>query len=579
MGKNDFENIENNTYGIEIEFGTHDNQMLSFTHIEVCYLFLKGAERYKGWKIETDADYTLELVSPILKFKTQVDARDFRNKLMRFLERMVRTGILLGSLMNHLKKFVAQHFEFAGDKWIYAEQDSDVQENLLDIEWINNKEMLKALSWENWDEDTDLQRVLASRRMLEAGDNINIEQEMKQVLLTKSRKHGNLPSSQLNLPLPLEALVPYETKDKRDKAWKRLLEDPASDEAIKKKMKELVDVYPELFGNEEEPPYIKGDLVWKAKYFNRDYIESRIEEKIPFWQRYWLWLETFFVSASFLMSENETSGIEGQLKNYESTVNSIVDSPLYSSTEQAKEKMKDLKSTNTLKGGEFFSGTDRVGLIVYITICKIVSGTFSEMSETLQKVAQEKIMDLKGNMTMDQIKCSIPNNQFMQFHYALKDLTSLWFKATLMDTLAAEDDDGKKAEMKIKNFPDVLIADVVSAVLYNNLRLLGWYFSVLDANNEGFKYDWDAFCAYNMPSIPQFKAQLESTCRQLKDYLNAPTVKCIATLNELPPDKVIFLQRSYPQGNIAPWEGRWDTMKPVIKSEKPPRYLVEHRNN
>ena len=64
-----FDGLANGTYGIEVEFGTHDNQLLSFTHLEVVHLIPPVGLEEHGWKIETDADYTLELVSPTFSTK------------------------------------------------------------------------------------------------------------------------------------------------------------------------------------------------------------------------------------------------------------------------------------------------------------------------------------------------------------------------------------------------------------------------------------------------------------------------------------------------------------------------------
>jgi hypothetical protein len=90
-----------------------------------------------------------------------------------------------------------------------------------------------------------------------------------------------------------------------------------------------------------------------------------------------------------------------------------------------------------------------------------------------------------------------------------------------------------------------------------------------------------------MPSIPQFAEQLKTTCDELKKRLDAGMSSYIDVYDLKPQKQVVFLQRTYPPDvlgitKIAPWEGRWDTMKPVIKpsNDNPyPLYLVEHRNN
>jgi hypothetical protein len=429
IAKNILEGRLNNTYGIEVEFGTHNNQMLSFTHIEVCYLHTIGGKKEDGWKIETDSDYTLELVSPILHFNTQLDARKFENELMQFLEVEVRNGILLVNLMTKLKRFIGKDFTFPMNVWTYVgDRPEDDSSDLLEISWITKEEMEHALTWKNWDEDTDLERVLASKQILNDRKYRGVEAEMEQVLVTRSRKHGGLPSSQLNLPLALWEFTSYETFYKRDKAWKRLLEENTSEEDyFTKKLQQLRDSYPQL----------SQDKTWEAKYFHKDYIESKIDEKTPFWHRYWLWLETFYICACHVTLQGN-EGYNYDISYYTDAINLIVDSTNYYSTTKAKKKLTDLHLViNELYRNVFFV-SDTTAQIIYLIINKVVSGTFSEMSETLQKQAQEKIMNMKGDMSMDQIMASIPDNQFMQFHYALKDLTSLWFKAPLMDVINTE---------------------------------------------------------------------------------------------------------------------------------------------
>ena len=64
-----------NTYGFEIEFCTHDNTLLRYTHIEVAKIMLKGGAFEYGnnipLKLETDSGDVLELVTPPIIFTVQ----------------------------------------------------------------------------------------------------------------------------------------------------------------------------------------------------------------------------------------------------------------------------------------------------------------------------------------------------------------------------------------------------------------------------------------------------------------------------------------------------------------------------
>lgn len=589
------ENLLDNTYGIEVEFGTHDSQVLSFTHIEVCYLFPFGSNRNNGWKIETDADYTLEIVSPILKFPTQQTARNFRDDLMRFLEQQVRNGILLAELMRRIEIFVNTQFTFAAGGWTFIPPPAPLQ---LTLEWISNADLDHDLSWENWDEDTDLERVLAAKRIIHAeaamgpvGADQRTARRMQEVMVTASRKHGGLPSSQLNLPLELSGFAYYETRFKRDKAWERLLEtETSTPQYIADKIRELAASYPNL---------VASSPAWAAKHLNDDYIESQVDEKTPAWHRYWLWLETFYVCAGHLANVNYAA--MGPIDNYITTIDQIVDAPAYPSRVQAKAGLTVVKQTSTLMFAADYRNNLTAALL-YLMVHKLAGGALGELSETLQKEAQEKIMALDGDMSMDQVKDMIPDNQFMQFHYALKDLTSLWFKAPLVDVINAENNIGPRAPavaamlQRIANLPADALAGMICRVLKAHQKLLGWYFAVSEANNQEFDYDWEEFCSYNMPSIPAFRAALKSGCTDLAAYLNAPgaNMTMLCTNQQLPQQYVLFLKRNYtaadnvpfmalngiPAASVAAWEGRWDTMKPVILTDPlRPRYLLEHRNN
>lgn len=581
--------LQYNTYGIEIEFGTHDSQALSFTHIEVCYLYPYGAQHDQGWKIETDADYTLELVSPILQFEREREAVDFRDNLMRQLEMLVRTGIRLEDLMNRLNEFISVRFVFGNGIWQYQNNAHPLN---LGIRWIGSRDLANALIWENWDEDTDLERVLAFRRITieeiaqgEGAADLLTQARMKNVIVTKSRKHGGLPSSQLNLPMHLLNFTAYETGNKRNKAWDRLLEtEITSAEYIDGKLNELRQMYPQLAENP----------VWAAKYLNKDYIESQIDEKIPIWHRYWLWLETFYISAGCM-----TLGTDQRnqfLREYPAWVNEITDSAYYYSVGEAKQILRNREIMNS----NFFNliryDRDIGADIIYLAVHKQTAGALSELSESLQKQAQEKIMTIRGEWSMEQIMNAIPDNQFMQFHFALKDLTSLWFKASLFETISTEErnpdqrDHVLRAKARLLQIGPEQITSIITTMLESNLKLLGWYFSVREANNQEFDYEWEEFCAYNMPSIPAFRNSLRASSQQLNDNLQNLNPTILATLNQLPQNNVIFLKRNYtnqenpaqqvPNASVAKWEGRWDTMKaPIRFNDQLYTYLVEHRNN
>ncbi|MCK9397234.1 MAG: hypothetical protein M0Q44_16815 [Methylobacter sp.] len=575
-GKDDIENIFDNTYGIEIEFGTHNCEMLSFTHIEVWNLY-PDPEKYQsdeekckknGWKIETDADYTLELVSPILQFYDQANARKYKTLLMRFLQQELKNGILITELTKKIKTFVETDFTYdpASGFWTFALNSPAVG---LIPDFINKVDLIHDLAWFNWDEDSDLEKVLASKKILgsESGTDYR-DNTLNSIVLTPSRKHGGLPSSQMNIPLSLDSYVKYDLKYKLSKAWDRLLEVNLSEEkgpVYRKKMKDkLVAAYPGL----------AGDPVWKAKYLNDDYLDAQVDSKTPIWHRYWLWLDTFTRCADLLSDEKLDS--KRIANKYKQDIDKLIKNSEFLSLEQAKTEIQRFKLN-------FLEFPTAYYPLTYLSVQKLVSGALSEMSEEQQGIAQQKVMALNGDMDMEDILDAFPGKAFFQFHYALKDLTSLWFKSPLVEVIQTEKA-GTEFCAAFKKFDPAVVADVITTVLEANLSLLGWYYGVAQANNQEFDYEWDDFLSYNMPSVTAFGAELLETCVQFHAYLNSNLIEppyVLCTVAQLPPDEATFLQRIYPEkkGAIARWEGRWDTMKKPITQTNPPRYLIEHRNN
>jgi len=586
-GKDEIENISNNTYGIEIEFATHDCEMLSFTHIEVWNLYPKPGDnggdsekcKKNGWKIETDADYTLELVSPILQFTNQKAAREYKKDLMAKLQELVQKGTLLVELIEQIEDLLVGDFQYdtVSGFWKYDKNSRkrvSVGSEFITAEDLIENEGSNSLNWFNWDEDSNLEQVLAAKKIL------GVKKEywtntLNSILLTPSRKHGGLPSSQMNLPLSLFLYERYVGKYKADKAWSRLLKEEVEKPDYKKDMqKKLEEAYPGLADNSP------SSQVWKAKYLNDDYLDAQIDAKTPIWHRYWLWLNTFDGCARQLYYGDKN--LQENANIYKGDIDSLIKNSKFLSLKEAQKKIKEkeielLPKPLTVRNE-----------LTYLSIQKLVSGTLSEMSEEQQGIAQKRVMELNGDMDMDDILSAFPGKAFFHFHYALKDLTPLWFKSPLMDVIDREEDALTFCEWFKKLAPND-VAYVITTVLEANLSLLGWYYGVAKANNQPFDYDWDDFLSYNMPSVTAFGAELLKTCVEFNDYIKnyvaiggVPKVsKVIATIDQLPQDEVVFLKRNYGnKGSIARWEGRWDTMKaPILIKYNFPRYLIEHRNN
>ena len=581
--KEELEGFSNLTFGIEIEFGTHDCHLLTMTHIEICEIYADpgtnttdlAKAKKNSWKLETDSNFTLELVSPILYFTGQEQARGFKDELMGFIQEKIQSGILLSKLMtpapgaDSLPNFIASKVKYdpTTDHWV-PKLNTDTAQT-PGVVWIGRDQMLEDINWRNYDDDIDLERVLAmARQVNESPDDTYIRSVLNNTLMTPSRKHGGLPSSQMNVPLSLENYVRYDLVYKRYKAWSRLLmEYEGADRKVAYKDKTLnriLDVY----------PHLDQDESWHAKHDSMDYFDSYIDAKIPIWHRYWLWLETFTQATGILLEDDPNAALTeykeqiGDLITPEPENSGFADLPNFSEF-QAELAAFYVKAKERERSPS--------ACLTYITLQKLCSGSLAVLSEPNQAEAQQMVMLMDANMSFSAVSASVPHSEFMQFHYALKDLTPMWFKGALIDVLVAEDclNDYKILLRKIA--PNLV--KVIRHVFTANLQLLGWYHSLAAATNQPFPYDWAEWRAYNMPSLDTFSKQLGVGLQELSTALTKSTTWVARYTDDIEPE---FLQRTYEidstECKVAPWEGRWDTIKPVIEGN-PMRYLVEHRNN
>ena len=571
-----FDSIEK-TFGIEVEFCTHDSEILSFTHIEPCTIIHQEQE----WKIETDADYTLELVSPILMFEDHKKANEFKTSLMATLDTIVRSKPTLGECVKKISEFLGNQKQIK-----YLSSDQEQKEKLnkkseVSIKYIQKKELIKELDYHNWDSDTNLERVIAQKREIDIDTSFNDEkvaEYLKSIILSPSKKHGGLPSSQLNHPMSLRTYVWYSAFIKETRAWIRVLasskENFQSDwrekkrESIKKQYGHLTDT-------------------WKKRYLNDDYMDQRQDEKIPIWHRYWFWL----VSIREITYKHQFKIAKKPLgNNYFQKVKDIVKQiplshPLPDNSDQVWEEEEYKKLLDTIykyETGIFVNEEaspieenlsnlpQHLYSAMYVTIHKLVSGALGVLSESEQSKLQKIIFDMQGELDdEDVLKSCVANPEFLQFHYALKDLTPLWFKGALGDVLRSFSQEDIK---QIQTFLTDLKSEDVEEILNNNLKFLGRIYVVNEYFNHGNAYDWDEFKEDLLPSVSGFVRQFAKGQQQLVNVLKNQEIRYYtyeALAKKTQNNK--FLDRE----KVPAWEGRWDTIKPPMKSE----FLVEHRNN
>ncbi|HAC63157.1 MAG TPA: hypothetical protein DCF68_06355 [Cyanothece sp. UBA12306] len=595
------------TFGIEIEFCTHDSEILSFTHIKVCTI----THREQKWKIATDADYTLELVSPILEFDNAHEANSFKATLMATLDQLVRPEPTLKDCVERIDEFLRQqNIKYFGqdqqekngnNKEIEKNTDPGQdqpnkkrkieyeEKNIETIKYISKTELVKELDFHNWDEDTNLERVLAQKKKIDTLDNEKVQEHLQGVMLSPSKKHGGLPSSQLNHPMSLVNYVWYSTSIKEPKAWYRLI-NSSQDDFLKnwreKKKKSIIAQYEHL--NQYKN--------WTQRYLNDDYLEQRQDNNIPIWHRYWFWLVSIreILEKTFNHTSEEQSNIEFQ--NFKTQVlntdikEPIEDNPLSKMSTEKWQKILLLDSAIDIdKTSETITISDRPPEIkysaMYIIIHKLISGALGVLSETEQGKLQKMIMDMQGELDADVLQSCVVNREFLHFHYALKDLTPLWFKGSLGDVILSIKDKKVKASL-ILNLRKIK-SDDVEEILNNNLKFLGRIYMLNEYFNHGNSYDWEEFKETLLPSVSGFVRQFEKGKLELLDQWDNILNFTYSAIqgkrreqNIQDEDNVqgeipAFLNRT----EVPPWEGRWDTIKRPIQTDSTTEFLVEHRNN
>jgi hypothetical protein len=207
------EEINNNTYGFEIEFCTHDSVILSFTHVEVAKIEVMSNGFLYYWKIETDSGNVLELVSDPLVFNNISDAQIVKKNIGESLASSVYgnpiNGILFGEWLEIMLPKVMQ----------YVYQDSKAVVNYV----ITSKDdVSKYLTVENVDDNINIPAALI--RFDKINNNEKWKEYIKDIIISRSEKDWMKGyGSQLNMPMTLLGYYIYSWK-KYDHSKSRMAE-------------------------------------------------------------------------------------------------------------------------------------------------------------------------------------------------------------------------------------------------------------------------------------------------------------------------------------------------------------------
>jgi hypothetical protein len=587
------------TFGIEIEFCTHNSDYLSYTHIEVCQI----KDGIHEWKIETDSDYTLELVSPILFFKNHQQANACKQYIVIELYKISIGSNNLGHCINQIQALISESCKtFNFQYWDLKNQEVEKPNNELTVAYISQEDLLKELSYHNWDDTTEIKDLESVKSEIQQKDlQKYLENEVKVEL---SKKHRGIPSSQLNLPMSLKAYVWYSAYVKEPAAWLRLV---------------MLFSLGRTQQNLDAKKLVQHFWYDDKKILGSRLVKKRIERlnknKTENWYKYWFWLVSIRELTEKALGENYKQPYQWR-KTLDTIKEDVVASKNWEIildtwlTDFSDEKTtpiiiktglpSDIKvAGNKLSDHHYWKeSTPENGLIsslLYLTVEKLITGALGVLSEPAQLELQRLIV--LGKIPSKQAKGQVKNSNFMDYHSFLKDLTPLWFKGTLADVLMIVlGNESIKREIVFEGLLQgisKLDDGVMLKVLERNFecleRLYGYTFQLL----PNFKLlEWKQFKSSLLPDVDIFKSQYDIGRKALLEVLNTiikspeniETILKSFRYKDNLANKNLFLERlvedALEGGKVPPWEGRWDTLKPPIVSKTGEvEFLVEHRNN
>ena len=531
-----------NTYGFEIEFCTHDNTLLRYTHIEVAQIKLKGDAFELGnklpLKIETDSGDVLELVTPPIIFSTIANAKKFREELAKYL-----------------KDSVAQPLTF--EEWMKTYSDKLIKKM---GEWYQTMEPWSALiepdgSWESISFDNIKPNVSVNN----IDDGINIAaanyrkskmngEEWKKylsqtVLCASTKDYPTGYSTQLSLPMTELDYVKYVISNRFLKSTSNI-----------RRLCYLLDQNPH--GNS---PEIDPTLEW---------------EKVEKWLTTWFWggviFDMFHVYCKNMKKEINTNTLDWMLK--------------YSQLEPWPNTLTQWSKKLSRLGGITRNPINipitNDHALLFIIVQKTLTGTLGSLSERAQ-LKKQNTAQLKMNPSAMDIRDSVNRRDlgeyyWCEYHSALKDLLGVWFKGHLADVLSSLE---KRKHLKVNVNHKLHLKEGLEAV---GTQLKSIYKKRLELANQivdkRFKRVYPEFV------FMKDDKQLDKLITEHEKVIKA-TALFVSSDNHVwrsAEREQKFLD--YSSGNTV-WEGRKDTLIGPIshfnegENENETFFLVEHRNN
>lgn len=542
-----------NTYGFEIEFTTHDNALLKYTHMEIAKMdVVADGAVLSGipMKLETDSSDVLELVTPPFYFDSKYKVRLFRALLSRFIVSTVRTPITLDQWKGlHWGENLIAYIEIF---WRCASGlDVDLTEELINEKYNECEQAREAQrvdgkggEWTFEREGCTADSLRAESNINNIDDGINIaaatylkgkpDHELmtdiaNTVLVASMKDYPDGCSTQTTTPMSIDEYYGYVVDSKIKKSHKRI------NSIITREINES-----EQYAN----------LTW-----------SKTER----WIKNWVWFGILSASKELVMGVDPDENGSPHCKKLRKAIDDLSVSNDGNDMDE-KRCITEVEALNAVIASA--SEQNRLASedesFVYVLVNKIVSGALGALSEAGQLEMQRNADERQTSCAMissDNVR-HIENSFWNDYHSSMKDLTPLWFKGWLTQ-LAQE-----KGEV---------VCTRVSARLA--LLTAPTWLKILRAQY----YITDEICDLNeYKAVPEFLwmgKDLRNRLASTLSEVSAATAGMLVEAERPDPTAQVHGFLEYDTVNY-PWEGRKDTMMPVIEvPASPKRYLVEHRNN
>ncbi|MFV1847648.1 hypothetical protein ACNJRW_15790 [Stenotrophomonas maltophilia] len=478
------EALPDNTYGIEIEFCTHDSVIFAFTHVVAACFDIAGTE---PWKLESDSGNVFELVTPPLRFGAIDQAYAFKEQLVAMLQASIQKaetqGVNAITLGDWAGQFAPKLVELLNTHINTGQLKLELVA-LKAIDYASWKEVGEGLNVGNVDDGINIPAGLLRHKLRR----LDWESYTPGIILARCSKFWSEGyASQMNLPMTLSGYFLYMMYKTHDKHYSQ---------AVRTQQK--------LSGE-------KAGQKLTAWYWRHVLLQA--------WCRY-----------------QRALGVEPEAR-------------------------------------KLFS-PEAIGrsALLYLVVGKLLTGALAELGEAPQLELQQKAWDAGSTRAIDADEPEVTLGDWAPYHSALKDLTGIWLKASLMDVMRTQN--LQTYTWAVTELPRVLARTEV----WEN-ALLNWK-GMERIKAMGSTIEWTDLEEFAEPERRQvLYDKVVEVAGSLAEHL-----KHLSPDKPGPPDLPDEKDRPFlDRRNTPAWEARYDTLLPPIAPRENTRneftYLIEHRNH